>query len=163
VKRQQALCNGKPCGTLRLGTLESTAAACLPPILARFHSACPDVQMDLVTGTSGALVGCVLSYEIEAAFVAEPCATANLPSLHVFTEELVLIASRSAGIIGSPKDLGTRTVIAFSQGCSYRRILEAPRPLFAGARSAAARTAGPGGRRRRRGNRNRGVPFAQQA
>lgn len=124
AEARQALRSGEPRGVLRLGTLESTAASRLPPILSRFHAACPDVQMELVTGTSGALVDRVLNYEIEAAFVAEPFAATNLHCEHAFTEVLALIAPTSAGTIRSPGDLGTRTVIAFPQGCSYRRILE---------------------------------------
>ena len=53
---ETALRNGKPRGTLRIGALESTAAARLPPLLSRYHQAYPEVQLELVTGTSSALV-----------------------------------------------------------------------------------------------------------
>ncbi|HVL59021.1 MAG TPA: LysR family transcriptional regulator, partial [Burkholderiaceae bacterium] len=121
---EQALRNGQPCGTLRLGTLESTAASRLPPILARYHAEHPAVQIDLVTGTSGALVSKVLAYEIEAAFVAEPFTPSGLTCRHAFTEELVLITPRTLGPIRNARELARRTVIAFTTGCSYRRILE---------------------------------------
>jgi DNA-binding transcriptional LysR family regulator len=113
-----------PRGTLRIGTMESTAAARLPPILARYHEAYPDVMIELVTGTSGALVSKVLNYDVEAAFVAEPFSANDLDKQEVFVEELVLIMSKSAPRIKTPKDLKTSTVIAFTTGCSYRRILE---------------------------------------
>lgn len=112
---QAALRSGTPRGTFRIGTLESTAATRLPPVLSKYHLAYPDVQMELVTGTSGALAARVLALEIEAAFVAEPFTTDGLDMLHVFDEELVLIA---------PKGTRPRTVIAFPAGCSYRRRLE---------------------------------------
>ena len=35
--------------------MESTAAARLPPILAAYHASWPQVRIELVTGTSGAL------------------------------------------------------------------------------------------------------------
>src|SRR5260221_7776992 len=69
---QAAVKSGRPRGVFRIGTLESTAAARLPAILARYHRAYPEVQIELVTGTSGALVARVHALEIEAAFVAEP-------------------------------------------------------------------------------------------
>ena len=122
---EAALRNGKPRGTLRIGALESTAASRLPPVLSRYHELYPDVQIELVTGTSGALVSRVHKQDIEAAFVAEPFNANDLETKTVFVEELVLITPKSYGRVRSPKDIGNRTVIAFSTGCSYRRRLEA--------------------------------------
>ena len=121
---EAALRSGIPRGTLRIGTMESTAAARLPPLLARFHGIYPDVQVELVTGTSSALIGKVHRFDVEAAFVAEPFAVSELETQLAFTEELVLITPRSSPAIRKPKDLQNRTVIAFTTGCSYRRILE---------------------------------------
>lgn len=112
---QSAVKSGTPRGVFKVGTLESTAATRLPPVLSKYHLAYPDVQIELATGTSGALVARVLAFELEAAFVAEPFTTEGLDMLHVFDEELVLI---------SPKGAAPRTVIAFPGGCSYRRRLE---------------------------------------
>jgi DNA-binding transcriptional LysR family regulator len=124
AEAQAALRNGKPRGTLRVGSLESTAAARLPPLLSRYHLMYPEVRVELVTGTSGALVSRVHAQEIEAAFVAEPFSEAGLEMQSAFVEELVLIAPKSFPRIRSPRDLGNRTVIAFAAGCSYRRRLE---------------------------------------
>jgi len=121
---QAVVQGGAPRGTLRLGTLESTAASRLPPILSRYHLAYPQVGLELVTGTTGALVAKVLNYEIEAAFVAEPFAAKNLDSQPAFEEQLVLIAPASFPRIKAPTDIGSRTVIAFTTGCAYRRRLE---------------------------------------
>lgn len=125
TEAQAALKGNTPQGLLRLGSLESTAATRLPPLLSRYHLAYPAVRLELVTGTSGALVGKVLSEALEAAFVAEPFSAADLEAELAFTEELVLIAPRSFARIKTPKDLGARTVLAFATGCSYRRRLEA--------------------------------------
>lgn len=53
---EAVLRSGTPRGTLRIGTLESTAAARLPPLLSRFHENYPDVQIELATGTSSSLL-----------------------------------------------------------------------------------------------------------
>lgn len=119
-----ALRSGTPRGSLRIGTLESTAAARLPPILSHFHSSWPEVQIELATGTSGALIRKVLDYSLEAAFVAEPFARTDLETQEAFEEELVLITSKSAPPVKTPADLKIHSVIAFPTGCSYRRILE---------------------------------------
>ncbi|HEX2199724.1 MAG TPA: LysR substrate-binding domain-containing protein [Burkholderiales bacterium] len=125
VEAQAALKGNTPQGTLRLGSLESTAATRLPPILARYHTTYPAVRVELVTGTSGALVNKVLSEEVEAALVAEPFSAAGLETELAFVEELVLITPKSYPKIRTPKDIGARTVLAFTTGCSYRRRLEA--------------------------------------
>jgi len=114
-----------PHGVFRLGTLESTAATRLPPVLARYHRDYPAVRLELVTGTSGALVDRVLRGEIEAAFVAEPFTAKNLETLHAFSEELVLITPKGHARVRSPNDVDRRVVLAFTTGCSYRRRLEA--------------------------------------
>ena len=119
-----ALRSGAPRGVLRIGSLESTAATRLPPVLSRYHLAYPEVRLELVTGTSGALVARVLSGDVEAAFVAEPFSAKNLETAHAFSEELVLITPKSHPPVGSPSDIDQRVILAFTTGCSYRRRLE---------------------------------------
>jgi DNA-binding transcriptional LysR family regulator len=125
AEAETALRSGKPRGTLRIGALESTSAARLPPVLSRYHRLYPDVGIELVTGTTGALVNRLHEREIEAAFVAEPFNAAGLESRFAFVEEIVLVTPKSYPRIRSPRDIGKLTVIAFASGCSYRRRLEA--------------------------------------
>src|SRR3954470_1481084 len=124
AEAQAAIKGHGPHGVFKLGTLESTAATRLPPVLARYHRGYPAVRLELVTGTSGALVDRVLRGEIEAAFVAEPFTAKGLESEHVFTEELVLITPKGHAAVKAPKDIDHRVVLAFTTGCSYRRRLE---------------------------------------
>lgn len=122
---QAAVKGHAPHGVFRLGSLESTAATRLPPVLARYHRAHPAVRLELVTGTSGALADRVLRGEVEAAFVAEPFPGKNLEMQHAFTEELVLITPKTHARVRTPKEIDHRVVLAFTTGCSYRRRLEA--------------------------------------
>jgi DNA-binding transcriptional LysR family regulator len=124
AEAEAALRNHAPRGTLRIGALESTAATRLPPLLSRYHLAYPEVRLELVTGTSGALVARVLNGEVEAAFVAEPFTAQGLETELAFTEELVLIAPKGFADIRSAKDAAHLPVLAFAAGCSYRRRLE---------------------------------------
>ena len=119
-----ALRSGAPRGVLRIGSLESTAATRLPPVLSRYHLAYPEVRLELVTGTSGALVGRVLSGDVEAAFVAEPFTAQGLETQPAFSEQLVLIAPRGCAAIRGAKDAAHLPVLAFAAGCSYRLRLE---------------------------------------
>jgi DNA-binding transcriptional LysR family regulator len=115
---------GKPKGIFRLGSLESTAGSRLAPILSRYHALNPEVVVELATGTSGALVTRVMNFELEAAFVSEPFTAPGLQARPVFEERLVLITPRSMGKVSSPTDIGRSTLIAFGQGCSYRKRIE---------------------------------------
>jgi DNA-binding transcriptional LysR family regulator len=122
---EAVLRDGSPRGVLCIGSLESTAATRLPPILARFHRAYPDVRLELVTGTTGALVARVRGGDIEAAFVAEPFTPQDLEVQRAFVEELVLITPKGFGAVRGAKDVLHTPILAFANGCSYRRRLEA--------------------------------------
>ncbi len=114
-----------PRGVLRIGTLESTAASRLPPLLSRYHERYPAVRVELATGTTDSLVEAVLGRKLEAAFVAECDSAAQVESIPVFLEELVVVAPRSHARIRRAQDVRTDTMIAFPSGCAYRRRLQA--------------------------------------
>ena len=91
-----------PLGTFRLGSLESTAGSRLPPLLSRYHKLLPGVVVELVTGTTGALIGRVNAFEVEAAFISEPFSAPGLETLPVFEEALVLITARGCAPVAAP-------------------------------------------------------------
>jgi DNA-binding transcriptional LysR family regulator len=109
---------------LRIGALESTAGSRLPRVLAAFHKLRPTIVVELVTGTTAALLERVGRFDIEAAFVSEPFSAGTLTTVGVFDEELVLITARDVPRIRRASDLADRTLIAFARGCSYRKRLE---------------------------------------
>lgn len=121
---RNAVLGGEPRGVLRVGTLESTAASRLPPLLARYHGKYPAVRVELTTGTTDALVESVLGRRLEAAFAADCKASAPLEALPAFNEELVLVAPRSHPEIRRARDVRSDTMIVFPDGCAYRRRLQ---------------------------------------
>jgi DNA-binding transcriptional LysR family regulator len=119
-----AVLGGAPQGTLRIGTLESTAASRLPPLLSRYHRKYPAVRIELTTGTNDALVEAVLARKLEAAFVVECAGAVQLDSIPTFDEELVVVAPKHHSRIRNAGDVRSDTVIAFPAGCAYRRRLQ---------------------------------------
>jgi DNA-binding transcriptional LysR family regulator len=113
-----------PLGVLRVGTLESTAASRLPPLLSRYHRLYPAVRVELTTGTSDALVQAVSHREVDAAFVVDCSATQQLESMRAFVEELVVVAPKSHPKIERAQDVRADTIISFPAGCAYRRLLQ---------------------------------------
>ncbi|MEY2891923.1 MAG: hypothetical protein RJA98_1831 [Pseudomonadota bacterium] len=110
-------------GILRLGSMESTAGSRLPALLASFHRKWPDIHVELQTGTTEAMTRKVAAYELDAAFVGEPFSGASLLSRPMFQEELVLITAKQHAPVNDAADVESATVLAFSQGCSYRKRL----------------------------------------
>ena len=120
----EALRVGRPAGTFRIGAMESTAAARLPAVMARYHALYPDVEIRLETGTAGALMNRLRSHEIEIALVAEPVTFDWVSTRPVFEEALVLVAPSDFPPLESIDEISGRTMIAFEAGCAYRRYLE---------------------------------------
>jgi DNA-binding transcriptional LysR family regulator len=116
--------SGQLRGAFRIGALESTAGSRLAPLLSAFHRLYPAVVVELVTGTTGALIDRVSNFDVDAAFVSEPFTAPELDSAAVFEEELVLITAKSIPKVAHPSHLAGSTLIAFAAGCSYRRRLE---------------------------------------
>jgi DNA-binding transcriptional LysR family regulator len=121
---ESAVRSGQPLGVFRLGSLESTAGSRLPPILSAYNRAYPEVRVELVTGTTGTLITRLMRHDLEAAFVSEPFTAPGLLSQPVFEEELVLISGTGMHTIRDASEVGRATLIAFANGCSYRKRLE---------------------------------------
>lgn len=120
----EALQDGEPCGVLRLGTMESTAASRLPSILSQYHAIHPEVSLHLETHTAKGLTDRLQSCEIDVAFVAEPVRIEGVQTVPVFEEELVLVAPVSFPSFRKTKEISGRTIVAFEEGCAYRRYLQ---------------------------------------
>jgi DNA-binding transcriptional LysR family regulator len=115
---------GMPQGALKLGALESTTASRLPRILADFHRRYPEVRLELTTGTNDDLMTKVVDRRLDAAFTAEPPAARVLEHIPVFTERLVVITNSDHPPIRRARDVEGASLIAFPEGCAYRRVLQ---------------------------------------
>jgi DNA-binding transcriptional LysR family regulator len=114
----------KPAGLLRIGSMETAAAARLPAVLAAFHGAYPEVDLQLETAPTDPLVQSVLNHKLDVALVAAPIERDELVQQVVFDEELVLLTGHGHAPVASPHDVARRVLLAFRTGCAYRRRLE---------------------------------------
>jgi DNA-binding transcriptional LysR family regulator len=115
---------GMPQGALKLGALESTSASRLPRILADFHRRYPEVRLELTTGTNDDLMTKVADRRLDAAFTAEPPAARVLDHIPVFAERLIVISNTDHPPIRRARDVEGASLIAFPEGCAYRRVLQ---------------------------------------
>lgn len=123
--KQAARGDGSPNGPLLIGTLETTAAVRLSPLLASYVEAYPDVDVTLKTGTSSELVDAVLRRELEGALVCGPVNHPELAEEALFEEELVLLSAPGFGSLDEALAVPGLRIIVLRLGCSYRLILEA--------------------------------------
>jgi DNA-binding transcriptional LysR family regulator len=117
----------EPRGRLVLGALETTAALRLPPILAAYAASYPEVDIEIDTATSGALIEAVLARRIEAAFVAGPVQHSELLAVPIITEELVIVTAPWIKNLDQMPGCAARKqkILVFRAGCTYRVCLEA--------------------------------------
>lgn len=105
---------------LTVGTMETTAAVRLPPVLARFHAEHPRVELTISPGPTETMLAEVLAGRLDGAFVTGPVEHPELTARRVFTEELVLVEPAD-GVSGPAARL---TLLAFRRGCAYRARAE---------------------------------------
>lgn len=108
-------------GPLHIGTLDSTAAARLPPVLKRFRDEYPDVELSIRTGSSELFTRMVLAYQLDGAFVGFQVDNPEIRQEAVFHEELVIVSERSVRTLAC---IETPTLLVFPRGCTYRKVLE---------------------------------------
>jgi len=126
AEARAAVCDaGVVRGSLRVGSMETTAAVRLPKLLAGFYRAYPDVQIEVRTGPTSELLEHVLAHRLDGALVAGPINHPDLVARSVVREELVLVTALGTATMSERLARGGLTVITFRQGCSYRQRLDA--------------------------------------
>ena len=116
--------DGRPAGALTIGSLETTAALRLSPVLAGFAKSFPAVDLSLKTGTSAELVTQVLDRTLDGAFLCGPIDHADLQAEAMFAEELVVLTAPGIPDLGDLLRSADLKIIVLRVGCSYRLIFE---------------------------------------
>ncbi|MCK0769748.1 LysR family transcriptional regulator [Chromohalobacter canadensis] len=126
---------GRSPGSIRIGSMEATAASRLPGLLAAFHTSFPEHGVDLTTSPSIRLLDDVRSGKIDGAFLAIPPSFIESPlsekldvlglEFHDAWEESLVLLHPDIGIENlGLDDVSVNKLAAFPLGCTYRRIAE---------------------------------------
>ena len=116
--------DGEPRGRLTIGSLETSAALRLLPVIASYSQAYPDVDLVLRAGTTYELIAQVLDHTAEGAFVCGPVNHQDLVEEVFFREELVILSPRTNRSLDDLTRKGDVKIVVHHQGCAYRQILE---------------------------------------
>ena len=116
--------DGAPKGLLTVGSLETTAALRLSPILAAYAAAYPEVDLVLRPGTTAELIEAVLDHRMEGAFVCGPLDHPDLMQEAVFREELAIATAPTVRALDDLVSKGSLKIVVLRAGCSYRQRLE---------------------------------------
>lgn len=122
--RRAALDDGRPQGQLSIGSLETTAALRLSPVLSAYAGAWPEVDLVLSTGTTCELIEAVLGHQLEGAFVCGPVDHPELEEQIVFREQLVLVTAPAVRRLDALRAQERLKIVVLRAGCSYRQRLE---------------------------------------
>ena len=114
----------EPQGPLSIGSMETTAAVHLPRFLSRYHSAYPQVDLNLKTGPTSQHIEAVLNYELDGAFVSGPLSHPDLITKKVFSEELVLVGNSLLSQSLKSRKVDDLTLLVLHKGCFYREKLK---------------------------------------
>ncbi|MFP3710107.1 LysR family transcriptional regulator [Paraburkholderia sp. SIMBA_009] len=122
-----------PSGVLRIGTVESVAELWLPCVIGTYHQRWSDVQIEVSTNTSRALVDQVRAGAIECAFVAQVEGGARvqaelasdsliggsgLQAIKIGGDELLAVLPASRGVSGARR----YTIATTAEGSAYRAL-----------------------------------------
>ncbi|MDJ1006911.1 MAG: LysR family transcriptional regulator [Paracoccaceae bacterium] len=116
-----AVADPRPRGLFRLGSMESTAAVRLPPVLSELAARFPDVRVDLTVNNPVNLSQALARGDVEAALFSRIVDTDRFDTEVVFVEDMVLVAA-----LGQPDPLETTpdTILVFEHGCPHRAVLD---------------------------------------
>ena len=119
-----AVQGGQPAGDFVLGCMYRTAAIHLPTLLARYHKAYPQVNLQVQSAPSGELLEGLITGRLDAALVDGPLTIASLDGIPLCEERLVLICEADHAPVRGPQDVAGRAVFTFRRSCAYRARLE---------------------------------------
>jgi DNA-binding transcriptional LysR family regulator len=117
--------DGTPSGALAIGSLDTTAALHLSPVLAGYVAAYPAVDLSMRTGTTCELIEQVLDRKLDGAYVCGPVNHPDLLADPFVREELVILTAPAITDFEALSRKPDLKIVVLKVGCSYRLQLEA--------------------------------------
>jgi DNA-binding transcriptional LysR family regulator len=99
---------------LIIGSTESNAAVRITPFLLNLHNTFPDMEIELITGTTAEVKQLILDYKVNIAFFTGKNTYPELEVLNELEEQVVLVESKES--------VTNHTFISLKKGCHYQEM-----------------------------------------
>ncbi|RXK12130.1 LysR family transcriptional regulator [Halarcobacter mediterraneus] len=101
---------------LVVGSTDCNAAVRISSFLMKLHKDHPEIQLELLTGTTRDVIQMILNYKVDIAFISGEPVNDELIILKKFEEEIAIL---------EPQDESSPNVIlSFKEGCAYDEFLK---------------------------------------
>lgn len=101
---------------LIVGSTDCNAAVRISSFLMKLHEDFPNIQLELLTGTTRDMINMILNYKVDIAFVSGEPKYSELMILQKLEEEIAIL---------EPKEENSPNVIlSFKEGCAYDEFLK---------------------------------------
>jgi DNA-binding transcriptional LysR family regulator len=97
--------------SLRVGSTESNAVVRIVPFLLNLHNDHPNMQLELLTGTTAEVTKMILDYKVDIAFISGNPKHSELMVLNQFEEDIVIVEPKSKNV--------PDVLLLFKKGCMY--------------------------------------------
>lgn len=114
--------------TVTLGASLTTLQTTLPPLVTALMNNNPDMEVKLITGKTHEIVSYVKEKKVDIGVIASSISESGLKCIPLFQDHLELVVPRGHELAkGRPPtmdDLNGRSMIIFSKGTWYRKLIE---------------------------------------
>ena len=101
---------------LIVGSTDCNAAVRIPSFLMKLHEDYPNIQLELLTGTTRDVTQMILNYQVDIAFVSGEPQNDELMVLKRYEEEIAILESK--------KGNSQNVILSFKEGCAYDEFLK---------------------------------------
>jgi DNA-binding transcriptional LysR family regulator len=116
-------------GVIRIGSGMTACMYLLPPVIEKFQSRYPKVEVRVVTGTSETLIPQIRNSALDVGILTLPVKSPDLDVIPFTTEELVIVASPRHRVLAkkrnvSAEELKGYPMILFNPGTATRQLID---------------------------------------
>lgn len=116
-------------GTIRIGSGMTACMYLLPPIIEKFQTRFPKLEIRVVTGTSETLISQIRNSALDVGVLTLPVHCPDLEVVPFITEELVVVTGPKHHLFArrrnvSTEELKNQPMILFNPGTATRRLID---------------------------------------
>ena len=101
---------------LIVGSTDCNAAVRISPFLVKLHEEYPNLQLELLTGTTRDVTKLLLDYKVDVAFISGVPKHEEIMVLKMYEEEIAILEQKD--------ESSQNVILSFKEGCAYDEFLK---------------------------------------